>query len=149
MFVFLTYLLLLHLQSRDRERCSVFLHVRNDKRAKKTFNSFQIIHLGDQLFLSPWGYCLRKANREENGRAYALDKMLDIFHMLKSGIDPGWYTSVDWVPVCEPKGYWFDSQSGHMPGLRARSPVGGTWEVTTHWCFSPSLSHSLPFYLYR
>ena len=29
---------------------------------------------------------------------------------------------------------------GHIPGLRARSPVGGTWEATTHRCFSPSLS---------
>ena len=27
-----------------------------------------------------------------------------------------------------------------MPGLRARSPVGGVREATTHWCFSPSLS---------
>ena len=32
---------------------------------------------------------------------------------------------------------------GHMPGLQARSPVGGAWEATTHWCFSPSL-FSLP-----
>ena len=33
---------------------------------------------------------------------------------------------------CEPKGGRFDSQSGHMPGLQARSPVGATWEATTH-----------------
>ena len=26
--------------------------------------------------------------------------------------------------ACESKGRWFDSQSGHMPGLWARSPVG-------------------------
>ena len=32
---------------------------------------------------------------------------------------------------------------GHMPGLQARSPVGGAQEVTTHQCFS--LSPSLPF----
>ena len=25
----------------------------------------------------------------------------------------------------EARGCWFDSQSGHMPGLWARSPVGG------------------------
>ena len=36
-----------------------------------------------------------------------------------------------------------DSQSGHVPGLQARSPVGSVWEATTHWCFSPSLSPSL------
>ena len=51
--------------------------------------------------------------------------------------------SVDWVLACEPKGSWFDSQSGHMPGLQARSPVRGTREASTHWCFSPSLAPSL------
>ena len=30
---------------------------------------------------------------------------------------PGYCGSVDWVPACEPKGHWFNSQSGHMPGL--------------------------------
>ena len=34
---------------------------------------------------------------------------------------PGWHGSVDWVPGCEPKDHWFDSQSRHMPGLGARS----------------------------
>ena len=47
----------------------------------------------------------------------------------------------------EPKGHQFNSQSGHMPGLQARSPVGAMWDVTTHWCFSPSLSPSLPLSL--
>ena len=37
--------------------------------------------------------------------------------------------------ACEPKGCWFNSQSGHMPGLRARSPVGGKREATNP-CFS-------------
>ena len=60
---------------------------------------------------------------------------------------PGWCGSVDWVLTCEPRGHWFDSQSGHMPWLQARSPVGGMWEATTHWCFSPSLSPSLPLSL--
>ena len=58
-----------------------------------------------------------------------------------------WCSSVDWVPTCEPKGHWLDSPSGHMPGLQARSPVGGTWEATTHGGFSPSLSPSLPLRL--
>ena len=40
-----------------------------------------------------------------------------------------------------------DSQSGHMPGLRDRTPVGATWEATTHWCFSPSQSPSPPLSL--
>ena len=56
----------------------------------------------------------------------------------KSG--PGWCGSVDWAQACEPKGCWFNSQSGHMPGLQAKSPVGAAQEATTHWCFSPSLS---------
>ena len=34
---------------------------------------------------------------------------------------------------------------GHTPGLWVRSPVGGAQEKTTHWCFSPSISPSLPF----
>ena len=52
---------------------------------------------------------------------------------------PGWCGSVDWVPACKPKGRGFHSQSGHMPGLWARSPVGAPRETTTHWGFSPSL----------
>ena len=51
---------------------------------------------------------------------------------------PGWCSSVDWAWACEPKGCWFNSQLGHMPGLWARSPVGNTWETTTQWYFFPS-----------
>ncbi|XP_045039453.2 uncharacterized protein [Desmodus rotundus] len=40
--------------------------------------------------------------------------------------------SVDGAPACEPKGHQFDSQSGHTPGLWAKSPVGGAEEATTH-----------------
>ena len=57
-----------------------------------------------------------------------------------------WCGSVDWVPACKSKGCWFDSQSGHMPGLQARSPVGGAQEATTDWCISP-FPPSLPFSL--
>ena len=38
-------------------------------------------------------------------------------------------------PAWRPESCQFGSRSGHMPGLWARSPVGGTWEATTHWCF--------------
>ena len=58
--------------------------------------------------------------------------------LFKQGLSSGWCGSVEWVPACKPKGHWFDSQSGHMPRLWARSLVGGTWEATAHWCFSPS-----------
>ena len=40
-------------------------------------------------------------------------------------VSSSWCGSVHWVPVCEPKGCQFDSQSRHRPGLQARSPVGG------------------------
>ena len=30
---------------------------------------------------------------------------------------PGWCGSVVGVLACEPKGHWFNSQSGHVPGL--------------------------------
>ena len=50
-------------------------------------------------------------------------------------LSPGWYGSVDWKPACEPKGHWFNSQSGHKPNLQARSLVGGVW-VASNWCFS-------------
>ena len=42
------------------------------------------------------------------------------------------------------KNHWFNSQSGHMPGLQAKFPVGGVQEATTHWCFSPSSSFPSP-----
>ena len=61
----------------------------------------------------------------------------------KRKLCPGWCGSVDWVPACEPNSGRFDSQSGHMPGLQARSPVGGMQETTTHWCFSPSFPSPL------
>ena len=63
--------------------------------------------------------------------------------MKRCSDSPGWCRLVDWAPACEPEGRQFDSQPGHMPGLRARSPVGDMWGATTHWCFSPSLSPSL------
>ena len=60
------------------------------------------------------------------------------------GKNPGWCGSVVWALACEPKGCWFDSQSGHIPGLQLRSPTRGTWEATTHRCFSPSFFPSFP-----
>ena len=68
--------------------------------------------------------------------------------VLKLQVHPGWCGSVDWVPASLwTKGCQFNSQSGHMPGLQARTPVRGTWEATTHCCFSPSLSPSFPLSL--
>ena len=68
------------------------------------------------------------------------------FTSLKMGTRPGWCGSVDWVPACEPKRHWFNSPSGHMPRLWARSLVGGL-QKATNGCFSPYLSPSLPLSL--
>ena len=44
---------------------------------------------------------------------------------------PGWCGSVvDWTPACKLKGRQFNSQSEHMPGFQARSPVGRVQEAT-------------------
>ena len=48
---------------------------------------------------------------------------------------PGWCGSVDWVPACEPNVRQFDSQSGHMPGLRARVPRKGCMRGNHTWVF--------------
>ena len=59
---------------------------------------------------------------------------------------PVWCGSVEWTCPGELKGHWFDSHSEHMPGVQARSLVVVVWEATD-WCFSPSLSPSIPFSL--
>ena len=71
----------------------------------------------------------------------------------KNCLCPDWCGSVGWASAHKPKGHWYDSRSGHMPGLWARSPVGGIWErqlidVSLEHCFfSPTLSPSLPLSL--
>ena len=59
---------------------------------------------------------------------------------------PDWWGpgSIGWVSSHKPKGHWFDFHSGHMPGLQARSLVGGVQEATNQ-CFSRTLMlSSLP-----
>ena len=69
----------------------------------------------------------------------------------KSLLRPDWCGSVGWVLSHEPKGLWFYSQSGHMPGLQF-VPVGGEREATNQsftrglWMFL-SLSSSLLLFL--
>ena len=48
---------------------------------------------------------------------------------------PDWRGSVGWESFCGAKGRWFNSQSGHVSGLQARSPVGGRQQATNR-CFS-------------
>ena len=45
---------------------------------------------------------------------------------------PGCCGSVDWVLACKLRDYHFNSLLGHVPGLWARSPVGGMQEAATH-----------------
>ena len=51
-----------------------------------------------------------------------------------------------WESSCKSNGHRFNSWSAHMPGLQANSPVEGVRQAT-NWCFSPSLSPSLPLSL--
>ena len=47
-----------------------------------------------------------------------------------------------WALDCTPRGCWFVSWSGHMPGVWART-LAGCRRQATDWCFSPSFSPSL------
>ena len=56
---------------------------------------------------------------------YIVSFLVQVISWLKIWIvSIGWYSSVDWAWAWEPKDCQFNSQSGHMPGLQARSPVG-------------------------
>ena len=48
-----------------------------------------------------------------------------IYLFLKTKASPDGYGLVGWMLSCKLKGCRFDSRSGHMSGLWARSPVGG------------------------
>ena len=98
-------------------------------------------------FLHPGGHT---ENFAVNFNSFPSHSFGDESHWLffqNISISPGWCGSVDWALAWEPKGCWFNSQSGHMSGLRARSPAGGMREVTTIDFFSPSLSPSHPLCL--
>ena len=66
---------------------------------------------------------------------------------------PDWYGSLAWALSYKPKGHWFDSWSGYMPGLWAKLPFGIVGEATdlinvflAHWHFCP-FSPSLHLFL--
>ena len=82
-------------------------------------------------------------------KLYLIFKKWSAHHIKNMVSSPVWCGSVDWMLACEPKSCHFYSQSGHMPGLWARSPVRGMREATD-WCIPStsmflSLSFSLPF----
>ena len=66
------------------------------------------------------------------------------YFVLRMSSGCGWCGSVVECWPVNPRVICSIHSLGHMPRLWAMSPVGGTWEATTHWCFSPSLSPSLP-----
>ena len=74
----------------------------------------------------------------------------NIYHInLKSALlDPGWYGSAGWVSSQKLRSLRLGSQSGHMPGLQARSPAGAVQEAAdifflAHQCLFPSLNAPL------
>ena len=59
---------------------------------------------------------------------------------------PSWCGSADWGPTCGSRGRWFGSQSGHMPGMWARTP---SWACagSNLLMFLVHISVSLPLFL--
>ena len=63
-----------------------------------------------------------------------------------------WCGSVGWALSCKPEGHWFNSHQDTCLGCRP-GPWLGICErqlinaFLSYWCFSPSLSPSLPFSL--
>ena len=84
--------------------------------------------VGFDLLTFCWGFCVYERLVCIFPVLWCLKKFIDI--------NPGWCGSVDWVPACEPNSHWFDSQSGHISGFPARSPVGGMREATDDPCLS-------------
>ena len=108
--------------------------------------------------LSPWAYIAgmqspsyqyRNLQNKANGLYLTLKFALKTLkvHSRFAQYSPGWCGSGDWALGWEPKSCGFNFGSGHMLGLWVRSLFGGVQELTTHWCFSPSLSLSLTFSL--
>ena len=84
------------------------------------------------------GYFVYNEPREDLSNQVNLEERLK----RSEGIAKWGCGSVGWSIILQTKSHWFDSQSGHMPGLWARSPVGGMQEAND-WCFSSSLSLSI------
>ena len=59
---------------------------------------------------------------------------------------PGLCGSVGWASFCKLQGCWFNSRSGHMPGLQVSSPVG-VCEGGNQSMFLSHVIVSLPLFL--
>ena len=117
-----------------------------------------IYKIQEILYLGQW--CLSPPQSRHPGTSHSSPNRHQLSHSIfwvsstgwnlfpfTGDFSPGWCSSVDWVLVCKPKGHWSNPQSGHMLGLQARSPFGGEWKATTHWCFLSSLSPPFPLSL--
>ena len=82
------------------------------------------------MFAGCWGV---SQETEHAANAVHLQLILkEILRLRKAKIQPWlvWLSGLS-ASACELKYHWFDSQSGHMPVLGARSPIGGVQEATT------------------
>ena len=101
-------------------------------------------------FLPASGFIIRRSQRWNHAtatriasisRLFVRKQVLNIMFSTLAGVAQ-W---IEWRPANQRISSSIpNSQSGHMPMLWARSPVGGVWEATTHWCFSPSFSLPSP-----
>ena len=92
---------------------------------------YTVLKLHSAFWRQPWGWCGPRWKWVwhpcSNGQSIYLNLSLKLYTCC-----PGCCGSVDWAQACKPKGRWFDSQSGHVPGLWARSSERGTWKATTY-----------------
>ena len=82
-----------------------------------------------------------------NGFSLVNSEAFKIHDLSKIVYIPGWCGSVGWALDYELKGCWFNSQSGHMPGLWARSWFGGGQEATDGWFSCTLLFFYTSFFL--
>ena len=117
-------------------------------KGKKTIHSEMEKHMfGKQMFagLSPTMGCRENFDRRAL-RSLSLSITLSSQQTILSLIIAPFLEQVlsPKILLSKPKPCWFDSQSGHMPGLQATSSVEGVWQIATHWSFSPSFSFPSP-----
>ena len=87
---------------------------------------------------------IQKGIRREAYPPRACNGSRDIRHIPS----PGWCGSVGCMPDWELKSHWFDSQSGHMPGLWAGPYLGrasGNWSMFSLTLMFPSVFLPSPF----
>ena len=97
------------------------------------------VHIHTRIY-KKWVTCNVKNIRIEKSYEMTLGYA---FWLINQENGPSWV--VEWIE-CQPVNQSVASSipsQGTCLGCGARSPVSGTWEATTHWCFSPSFSPSL------